>query len=87
MMETETPKNILLRESVGFLLVLGYLFALPLFLSKTLLKNMYKKYGPVRYAFLCLFGLTMLSLPIKMFLRWSINLKYIIYIPEWFFNI
>ena len=27
------------------------------------------------------------SLPIKMFLRWTINLKYIVYIPEWFFNI
>ena len=48
---------------------------------------MYKTYGPVRYAFLCMFGLTMLSLPIKMFLRWTINLKYIVYIPEWFFNI
>ena len=83
----ETPANILLRESVGFILVFAYLFVLPLVLSQTLLKNMLKAYGPVRYTFLCLFGLTMLSLPIKMFLRWSINLKYIVYIPEWFFNI
>ena len=87
MLGQATPDNILLRESVGFILVFGYLFALPLILSKTLLKKMYYEYGPVRYAFLCLFGLTMLSLPIKMFLRWTINLKYIIYIPEWFFNI
>jgi len=34
-----------------------------------------------------LFGLTMLGLPIKMNLRWFFNLKYIIAIPEWFFNI
>ncbi len=31
--------------------------------------------------------LFMALLPIKMVLRWSINLKYIVYIPEWFFNI
>jgi len=91
MLGQQTPEgstaNILLRESFGFIAVFGYLFALPLILSKTWLKDMYKTYGPVRYAFLCTFGLTMLSLPIKMFLRWTINLKYIVYIPEWFFNI
>ena len=87
MLGQETPSNILVRESVGFILVFAYLFILPLVLSQTLLKNMYKAYGPVRYASLCIFGLTMLSLPIKMFLRWTINLKYIVYIPEWFFNI
>jgi len=29
----------------------------------------------------------MMSLPIKMLLRWIINLKYIVAIPEIFFNI
>ena len=29
----------------------------------------------------------MLSLPIKMFSRWLVNLKYVVSIPEWFFNI
>ena len=29
----------------------------------------------------------MAALPIKMVLRWTINLKYIVYIPEYFFNI
>jgi hypothetical protein len=29
----------------------------------------------------------MACLPIKMVLRWAINLKYIVYIPEYFFNI
>jgi hypothetical protein len=29
----------------------------------------------------------MAALPIKMVLRWAINLKYIIYFPEIFFNI
>ncbi len=31
--------------------------------------------------------LIMLALPIKMYLRWLFNLKYIIAIPEFFFNI
>jgi hypothetical protein len=29
----------------------------------------------------------MACLPIKMILRWTVNLKYIVAIPEWFFNI
>ena len=78
---------ILLRESVGFISVFIYLFVLPITLAKTYLKDMYKAYGPVKYTFLMLFGLSMLSLPIKMYLRWFINLKYIVAIPEWFFNI
>ena len=31
--------------------------------------------------------LNMMSMPIKMFLRWTFNLKYIVAIPEYFFNI
>ena len=36
---------------------------------------------------LVLLILMMGSLPIKMFLRWTFNLKYLVAIPEWFFNI
>ena len=81
------PSNILIRESVGFLSVGFYLFILPVILAKTILKDMYQAYGPIRYTSLLVFGLVMLALPIKMYLRWAINLKYIIAIPEWFFNI
>jgi hypothetical protein len=31
--------------------------------------------------------LTMLSLPIKMLLRWTMNLHFLVYMPEAFFNI
>ena len=31
--------------------------------------------------------LTMVALPVKMLLRWVFNLKYIVAIPEHFFNI
>ena len=77
----------LLRESIGFLVVGLYMFVLPVMLAKTYLKDMFKNYGPVKYTFLMLFGLSMLSLPIKMYLRWLFNLKYIVYLPDWYFNI
>ena len=71
----------------GFIMVIGYFTILPFILSRTLLKSMYEAYGPIRYGTLMFFGLSMLGLPIKMYLRWMFNLKYIIAIPEWFFNI
>tara|TARA_B100001250_G_scaffold404278_1_gene420013 strand:+ start:48 stop:1166 length:1119 start_codon:yes stop_codon:yes gene_type:complete len=86
-LESGLPSNILLRESIGFLVVIGYFTFVPFILSKTLLKSMYEGYGPVRYGAIMFFGLSMLGLPIKMYLRWFFNLKYIVAIPEWFFNI
>jgi hypothetical protein len=51
----------------------------------------FKKYvaesGFIRYSVLAMLLLFMASLPIKMVLRWTINLKYIVAIPEYFFNI
>ena len=86
-MNKALPANALVRESMGFVAVFVYLGVLPFILAKSLLKDMYEAYGSVRYSFLMFFGLVMLSLPIKMYLRWLFNLKYIIAIPEWFFNI
>jgi len=81
------PSNILLRESIGFFVTGFYLMIVPVLLAKTLFKKMYSAYGPIKYTFIMIFGLTMLALPVKMYLRWIINLKYIVAIPEWFFNI
>ena len=41
----------------------------------------------LRFMTLAILMLFMASLPIKMVLRWTINLKYIVAIPELFFNI
>ncbi|MBT3590026.1 MAG: cytochrome C [Candidatus Marinimicrobia bacterium] len=87
MLGTGMPTNILLREIIGFIVLIGYMGILPIILAKSWLKNYFQEIGPVRYTFLMLFGLSMLSLPIKMYMRWLFNLKYIIAIPEWFFNI
>ena len=69
------------------LLVLVYFMIPPALLANTLFKGLYKKLEPVRYSILMTILLTMVSLPIKMYLRWAFNLKYIVAIPEYFFNI
>ena len=42
---------------------------------------------PIVFGFMMFLLLCMFSLPIKMVLRWTFNLKYIVAIPEYFFNI
>jgi hypothetical protein len=84
---TGLPEFWLLREIFGILLVLFYVFALPVILAKAWLKTYYLKLGPPRYYVTVFLFLMMMSLPIKMLLRWVINLKYIVGIPEFFFNI
>lgn len=81
------PKFWLIRELPGIVLVLAYLIVPPAILAKTFLKRIYQKLDPVRYSILVMLLLMMLALPIKMYLRWAFNLKYIVAIPEFFFNI
>lgn len=81
------PDNILIREMFGFMAVIGYFLIPPLLLAKTIFKDFYKNLGPARYHLTVFLLLAMTSLPIKMVLRWTLNLKYIIGIPEYFFNI
>jgi hypothetical protein len=51
------------------------------------LRKYYDKLGAVRYSVFVLLLLSMMALPIKMVLRWLFNLKYIVAMPEIFFNI
>jgi hypothetical protein len=81
------PTNWFVREIFGMLLVVFYVFALPVILAKGLFKAYYAKLGPARYYVSALLFLMMMSLPIKMLARWLFNLKYIVAIPEFFFNI
>ena len=75
------------RELPGIILVLAYLFLVPLLLAKLWLRPFYVRMGAVRYLILVILLLLMAALPIKMVLRWTMNLKYIVAIPEYFFNI
>jgi len=81
------PKQWFIREAPGILLVLFYFLVPPAILARTLLKDLYKKLDPVRYSIVVMLLLMMMSLPIKMYLRWAFNLKYLVAIPEFFFNI
>jgi hypothetical protein len=77
----------ILRELPGILLVLFYVFALPVILAKSWFKKYFEKLGASRYYVTTFLFLMMMSLPIKMLARWIFNLKYIVAIPEIFFNI
>jgi len=84
---TSLPTFWLVRESFGILLVLFYVFVLPVLLAKTWFKTYSAKLGTARYYVTVVLFLSMMSLPIKMLARWLFNLKYIVAIPEFFFNI
>lgn len=78
---------IVIREAPGFVAVLFYLLVLPPILATTLFRKFYLRMGFIRYMVFSNLALMMAALPIKMILRWTLDLKYIIAIPEWFFNI
>ena len=59
----------------------------PPILARLFFKKFIAQAGCVRYSVLVVLLLFMASLPIKMVLRWTINLKYLVAIPEYFFNI
>ena len=81
------PQNPLVRESPGIIALLGWFLLLPPIMGKTLMRGLVERMGVVRFNIfmhlLLWFGL----LPLKMVLRWTVNLKYIVGIPEWFFNV
>ncbi len=74
------------RELPGTLLVLGYFIALPPVMALTIFRSFYQRMGFIRFMIMANLLLFMASLPIKMVLRWVFNLKYLISIPEFFFN-
>jgi hypothetical protein len=86
-LRTGLPQFWLTREIFGILLVLFYVFALPVILARTVFKFYYEKLGAPRYYVGAFLFLMMMSLPLKMLARWLFNLKYIVGIPEFFFNI
>ena len=83
----EQALQIFKREGLGILLTLGYLMILPHLMALTVLRKFYIRMGVIRYMVLANLILFMALLPIKMVLRWAFSLKYIVAIPEWFFNI
>jgi len=56
-------------------------------LARTAFKVYFEKLGPARFYVSAFLFLSMMSLPLKMLARWIFNLKYVVAIPEIFFNI
>jgi hypothetical protein len=63
------------------------LLLLPPLLAKTFMRSYFIKMGFIRFFLLVTLIQFMASLPLKMVLRWTLNLKYIVFIPEYFLNI
>ncbi len=78
----------ILRELPGILIVLGYFLILPpmFVLFSKYFRDMFIKMGFIRYMVMINLFLLMMLLPIKMVLRWSVNLKYFIAYPEFLLN-
>ena len=79
--------TILKRESPGIVIVGAYFAILPMVLGLTIFRQFLMQMGLLRFLVFSNLILWMAILPIKMLLRWSFSLKYIVGIPEWFFNI
>ena len=77
------PANPFIREAPGLLLIGGYFVAIPPLLAYTGLRGLFQQLGFIRYNILMNLVLFMALLPIKMVLRWTINLKYLIAIPHY----
>ena len=77
----------IIRELPGIIVVLLFLFALPPLLARTVMRPFFIRMGFVRFFILVTLIQFMAALPLKMLLRWTLNLKYIVAIPEIFFNI
>ncbi len=84
---TSLPQNPIVREIFGLALVAAYFLTLPVLMAKTFMKRFYTKMGPARFHIMAFLLLTMVSLPIKMLLRWMFNMHYVVTIPEIMFNI
>ena len=82
------PSHWIPREIFGIAFMVLYLFVLPVALSKLkYFKHFYEKMGPARFYIGISLFLVMMLMPLKMYLRWLFNLKYIVHIQEFFFNI
>ena len=75
------------RELPGILLVFGYLAVMPPLMAMTVFRKFFVRMGFIRFMVMSNLLLMMGLLPLKMVLRWTINLKYIINIPEYFLNL
>jgi hypothetical protein len=81
------PSNPMVREFVGIILTLAWIFVLPVLLAKTVMRRMFDQMGSLRFYILAIHLVVMAMLPVKMVLRWLLTLKYFINLPEFNLNL
>ena len=81
------PGHYLLRELPGIVLLACFFTFGPLVLRAVFFRKLYRQIGFLRYSMLSMLLLVMLLMPIKMMLRWTLNLQYVMGITEWFLNV
>ena len=85
---TGLPSNIFVRELPGIIVCGVYQFVLPYaFMFTERGKQFIRGIGYARYFILVFLALGMMSLPVKMVLRWLFSLKYLIAMPEFELNL
>ena len=86
-LDVPRPDNPLIREAPGLIFLGGFFVVGPLVLAKTVCKKMFEQMGMVRYQVMMHMLLWFALIPLKMFGRWLFDLKYLVGMPEYFFNI
>lgn len=76
----------LIREMPGIILLGGYFVVGPLVMW-AISRKLYRQMGFIRFSVMSTLMLVMLLMPIKMVLRWTLNLHYVVGITEWFLNV
>ncbi len=87
LLDMPRPDSILMREAPGIIALLGFFTVVPLLAAKTVFKRYFEEAGPVRFHIFMHLMCWFLLMPMKMLLRWTVSLKYIVGIPEYFFNV
>jgi hypothetical protein len=78
--------HVLWREIAGVGLMALYFIGLPPLLGRTVFRSFRRRMGRGRYTLMVLLLLMMATLPLKMFLRWTFNLSYVVSMPGYLLN-
>lgn len=87
LLNTGLPKNIFVREFFGIALTVFYFVGCVPLITKKWGQKLLSEMGAIRYYILIFLVLSCAILPIKMYLRWFLTLKYIIAMPEFELNL
>jgi hypothetical protein len=78
----DLPGNMFVRELPGILFTIFWVLVLPVILARTIMRRLYTQMGAIRFYIMAVHLVIMAMMPLKMGLRWTLNLKYFVYLPE-----